>query len=106
MDVIFSQVGKLLEGLGSSFDLIVDRPMGLHCGTLVVISDILQPHRDIFVVNGYIAEFIIDDKVSVIPTDPNDEINPNDILVPSQSFALEVAPSQGARFITFFGRRM
>lgn len=98
------EIKWLMERLQSSFDSITNRPAILHPRTLLLVTDIFQTSRSVIVVNGFIAEFLIDSKTSVIPTNPDDELQFEDILVPEQEFVLEMLPAQNAKFIKFCGR--
>lgn len=106
MQVSLVEVGQLLESLKSSFDLIVNRPAVLHSRTLLVITSIQRIMLQIIEVKGYIAEFLIDGKVSVIPTGQNDALCLEEILIPEQEFVMEIQPGQGAKFIKFCGRNL
>lgn len=103
---MLTEIERLLEALQSSFESITNRPTVLNPRTLLVITDICQNESGVTTINGYIAEFLIDGKVSVIPTSPGGTLCLEEILVPEQGFVLAVQPGGGARFIRFCGRNI
>lgn len=103
---VLTEIGLLLESMQSSFETITNRPTVLSPRTLLVITGIYQSEFGIVMVNGYIAEFLIDGKVSVIPTGPDDTLCLEEILVPEQEFVLAVQPGKGTKFIRFCGRNI
>lgn len=100
----FYEIGQLLDHLNSSFDSVANRPANLNIRTFVVVSAIYRDGSGDILVRGFVAEFLVDEKVSVIPTDANNSLVLDEILIPEQEFAFIVREGQDVRFTKFCGR--
>ena len=96
------RLGVLLNYLDFSMGDFRDiKPTGVTENTLIAVMSAQRPSENCIVFEGYLAETIIDERISVIPTGPDDSIAIEDIALPQNEFTLEFVVTRKGRSVRF-----